>query len=184
MADIAGGSYIGLSSILAALYSAEKSKKGAHVVVDMTAALAPLGLFPKLENSVEENYPGKRILSGIAPNYNIYECKDGKFIALAALEIKFWKLFCTFFKLNEFENITFQNQQENDRVIQFLQKFFFEKNRDEWVALTKKEDFCLSGIYAPDEVSNPYPLAQDSDSFLNPFRISGHEPNKLWKFKD
>ncbi len=184
MADIAGGSYIGLSSIIAALFYAEKTGKGSKVVVDMTAALAPIGIFAKLEGSITENYPGKGILSGIAPNYNIYECADGNFIALAALEPKFWKQFCAFFQFEDLQNMTFTNPTENKVAIEKLRLFFKEKSRDEWVNLAKDTDFCLSGIYSPNETINPYPLPQHYDHFLNPFRIEPFQQNKLWKFQD
>jgi alpha-methylacyl-CoA racemase len=33
-------------------------------------------------------------LSGMLPNYRVYETKDGKYVMLAALEEKFFRTFC------------------------------------------------------------------------------------------
>jgi alpha-methylacyl-CoA racemase len=38
--------------------------------------------------------PGRDLLSGGAPCYGAYRCADGRFMAVGALEMKFWRALC------------------------------------------------------------------------------------------
>ena len=93
VADLAGGGLTCVIGILAALHGARATGIGSFVDVSMTdgsAALQVIALASLREHG--KSFPrGADILSGALPNYTVYKCRDGKFLAVGALEPKFFK---------------------------------------------------------------------------------------------
>ncbi len=93
VADLAGGGLTCVIGILAALHGARASGAGSLVDVSMTdgsAALQVIALASLREHG--KSFPrGADILSGALPNYTVYKCRDGKYLAVGALEPKFFK---------------------------------------------------------------------------------------------
>lgn len=93
VADLAGGALTCAIGILAAVIGARASGQGAFVDVGMldgtltlqTVALATLRTHGKTQ------VRGGDMLSGALPNYSLYKCRDGKYLAVGALEPKFFK---------------------------------------------------------------------------------------------
>jgi len=93
VADLAGGGLTCVIGILAALHGARATGVGSFVDVSMTdgsAALQVIALASLREHG--KTFPrGADILSGALPNYAVYKCRDGKYLAVGALEPKFFK---------------------------------------------------------------------------------------------
>ena len=93
VADLAGGGLTCVIGILAAVLGARASGVGSFVDVSMTdgsAALQVIALATLREHG--RSFPrGADILSGALPNYAVYKCRDGKYLAVGALEPKFLK---------------------------------------------------------------------------------------------
>lgn len=93
VADLAGGALTCVIGILAAVLGARASGVGSFVDVSMTdgsAALQVIALASLREHG--KSFPrGGDILSGALPNYAVYKCRDGKYLAVGALEPKFLK---------------------------------------------------------------------------------------------
>ncbi len=96
IADVAGGGYMTLSACLAALLSRNQTGEGQHVDVAMMDASMPLVSLAYAEYDALGEASGRsnHQLSGRLANYNVYATADGEFMALGALEPKFWNLFC------------------------------------------------------------------------------------------
>ena len=96
VADLAGGAWPAVAGVLAALVRRATTGEGAHVDVSMTeGALALLAL--PLAMAWARGTPlarGRELLSGGAACYGVYRTKDGRFVALGALEPKFFAAFC------------------------------------------------------------------------------------------
>jgi alpha-methylacyl-CoA racemase len=93
VADLAGGALTCVIGILAALHGARASGAGSFVDVSMTdgsAALQVIALASLREHG-KSSPRGADILSGALPNYAVYKCRDGKYLAVGALEPKFFK---------------------------------------------------------------------------------------------
>lgn len=163
IADIAGGSYGAVMACLAGLFQRSRTGKGGFFDVSMLSGLMPLltipfsqhfgGLDPYLYNA----------LSGGLVNYNVYECADGRWMALGALEIKFWNAFCQL--VNQ---PTWQRQQLLELSVHVFPKdeivaFFKLKTQAEWITLIEKSafDVCLSPVLLLSEIKdNPHHQAQ------------------------
>jgi len=91
IADLAGGSLTCAIGILAAVIGARQTGKGAFVDVGMldgALTLQTLALATLRQHG--SSLPrGADMLTGALPNYRIYRCRDGKYLAVAALEPKF-----------------------------------------------------------------------------------------------
>jgi alpha-methylacyl-CoA racemase len=91
VADLAGGGLTCVIGILAALNGARLTGVGTFVDVAMTdgsAAMQVIALASLREHGRSFGR-GADLLSGALPNYNVYKCRDGKYLALGALEPKF-----------------------------------------------------------------------------------------------
>ncbi|HXG28711.1 MAG TPA: CaiB/BaiF CoA-transferase family protein, partial [Nevskiales bacterium] len=93
VADLAGGALTCAIGILAAVIGARASGEGAFVdvaMLDGTLALQAVALGTlRAHGRVQPR--GEDMLSGALPNYSLYKCRDGKYLAVGALEPKFFK---------------------------------------------------------------------------------------------
>jgi alpha-methylacyl-CoA racemase len=99
VADVGGGSLFAIAGILAALYERERTGRGRFVDVSMTegaAAFFHMQLGARLVAGAA-SVPlrrGGELLNGGAPCYRVYRAGDGRYLAVGALEPKFFEAFC------------------------------------------------------------------------------------------
>jgi alpha-methylacyl-CoA racemase len=92
IADLAGGALTCALGILAAVIGARSSGRGTMVDVSMmdgALAMMPIAL-AALRQDGKMPKRGAGMLTGLLPNYTIYRCRDGKYLAVGALEPKFF----------------------------------------------------------------------------------------------
>lgn len=146
IADIVGGAYSIQIAVLSAVLERQTKGEGLYLDVSMTDAIIPLLSFPLSQFWGGFDPNEMKILSGGLVNYNVYKCLDGKWIALAALELKFWDAFCDRALKPEWK----RTQQFELSVHIFpkheIEDFFKQKSRDEWVSWATDFDFCLSPV--------------------------------------
>jgi len=96
VADIAGGSFSALTNILLALRQRDKTGEGTHLDIAMTDAMFTFAWHALATGAATGSYPdaGEGLLVGGSPRYQLYRAADGKLVACAALEQKFWQAFC------------------------------------------------------------------------------------------
>ena len=153
-ADIAGGALMAVVGILAAL--AGRASTGRGRVVDVSMTEGSLALLPWLASNVlngaPEPAPGAGWLAGALPGYNVYECADGKYVTLAALEPKFWAEFCR--RMDRPDLIERQyprDAADREETHSTLAALFRTRTRDEWVELLGDADVCLGPVYSLEE---------------------------------
>jgi alpha-methylacyl-CoA racemase len=103
VADMAGGLVAALS-VVSGLLSRELGGGGGdgdgdgdgeHVDVAMTDAVLSLSqLVAGPAMAGIDQRPGGTVATGKYPCYDVYECADGAYVALAALEPEFWRTLC------------------------------------------------------------------------------------------
>lgn len=157
LGDLAGGSYMAVIGILAALMGRAQSGEGRMVDVSMTEGV--MSLLPLVStaflNTDAAPVPGHSSLDGGLPCYNIYETKDGRHVTLAALEPKFWHTFCT--HIGHLELLPFHTPHgatEREEAMNILRGIFKAKTRDEWLAELADIDACVGPVYTLDEALN------------------------------
>jgi crotonobetainyl-CoA:carnitine CoA-transferase CaiB-like acyl-CoA transferase len=96
IADIAGGGYPAVINILLSLEERRRTGRGRHLDVAMTDNLFPLMWWAIGNGVAGGSWPGngtERVTGG-SPRYGLYPTRDGKVVAAAPLEQKFWEEFC------------------------------------------------------------------------------------------
>jgi crotonobetainyl-CoA:carnitine CoA-transferase CaiB-like acyl-CoA transferase len=155
LADVGGGTLTALSAILAALYYREKTGKGQRLDISMTdASLQFISLYGGIYSaSGKTPEPSNDILSGKLPNYNIYETKEGRHVALGALEDMFFQ---TFLRAIGMENLTKETPLIEENLGQLkgiLADFFKSQSYADLEPIFMNEDACLTPILSLEEVA-------------------------------
>jgi alpha-methylacyl-CoA racemase len=151
VADVAGGSWPAAVGTLAAIVRARASGEGAHVDVSMTeGALAmlamPLGIASARGTPIAR---GRELLTGGAACYGVYRTKDGRFVALGALEPKFFATFCAAVGRPELAERQLDGGGAGPRAE--LEAVFASRTRAEWIAFAAEHDACVAPVLEGDE---------------------------------
>ncbi|MEO1426038.1 MAG: CaiB/BaiF CoA-transferase family protein [Pseudomonadota bacterium] len=95
IADIAGGTYPAVFNILLALLARNAGKGGAHLDISMADNLFPFMYWAMGDGQAAQKWPGNgdALVTGGSPRYRIYPTSDGKLLAAAPIEPKFWAAF-------------------------------------------------------------------------------------------
>ncbi len=172
IADLAGGALWGATAILAALVGRERTNKGAHLDISMTEGAMAL-LAAELGNLDCGAHPtrGTETLNGALACYGIYRAKDDRYLAVGALEPKFWSALNAALgrAVNMAELVGKPDEQAKTRGE--LAAIFATKTAAEWHAHLAAHDCCVEIVLEPDELSD-HPLHQARDMF---FTIDGGE---------
>lgn len=151
VADVAGGSWPAVAGILAALLGRSATGKGAWVDVAMAeGALALLALQQAAADS--EGRALRRAgeqLNGGSACYGVYRARDGGFVALGALEPKFFRAFCEAVGRPELADAQFDRDGGGPRAE--LEAVFASRTRDEWGAFAARHDVCVMPVLEGDE---------------------------------
>ena len=100
VADLLGGTMTAVAGILAALFDAGRTGLGRHVDIAIADGVLAHAVIPLAAlNSQGKTQPaGASKLTGLLPCYSVYQTADARYLALAALEKKFWDAFCVVIK--------------------------------------------------------------------------------------
>jgi len=171
VADYGSGTMFAVVSGLLGIYEVKNNNKE-NIVYDVAmfegvSYLASL-MFGLNDAGMWNKQRGTNLLDGGAPFYRCYETKDNKFVAVGALESKFFKELVT--KLNL--PIEMVNEQMNlDKWPEYeimFKEIFLTKSRDEWTNIFKNTDSCVSPVLNLEEARN-HPHSVSRESFLNNF---------------
>lgn len=144
IADIAGGSLMALTGLLAAIIQREKTGKGQFVDVSMYDGLLSMAtmVFAGVEAGLEPPEPARMTLNGRYPCYGAYKTLDGRYMSLGALEFKFWKNFCLAVAREDLLNAQFGGPD----VVTELDRLFASRTQREWVEFMAPFDACCEPV--------------------------------------
>ena len=95
IADLAGGALAAAARICAALVQVKTPGVGAFIDVSMTHEVARLNIIAEHGLALNAAKPrGEDWLTGGWPCYAVYRVADERFLAVGALEAKFWQVLC------------------------------------------------------------------------------------------
>jgi alpha-methylacyl-CoA racemase len=143
VADYAGGGLLAAFSILVALHERQRTGLGQHVDIGMTDGV--LALFTKIGGlaMAENRFPPRsaRRLDGTLPHYDVYVCKDGREIAVGALEPHLFAALCRGLGLEDVEAVDDENR---DAIRAAFTRRFAAETRAVWL-----ERLGADGCVAP-----------------------------------
>ncbi|HUX98701.1 MAG TPA: CaiB/BaiF CoA-transferase family protein [Candidatus Deferrimicrobium sp.] len=168
VADIGGGGLNAAIAILMAIIARSKTGIGQYIDVAMLdGAMAWLAYaFPRYWASKTLPIRGDDRLAGGRPSYGIYKTKDNKYIAVGALEEKFWKNLCVAINREDMIEAQQPRGKIKDEITEILKKAFLTRTRDEWFELSKMNDICISPVYELDEITKD-PQIQAREMFID-----------------
>jgi alpha-methylacyl-CoA racemase len=152
--DFGGGSMFLLVGILSALYERERSGKGQVIdaaMVDGSAVLAQM-MFAFRHTGMWSDVRGTNMLDTGAPYYDVYECADGRHVAVGSIEPQFYAEMLA--KL-ELDPAALPGQNEFARWPELratLAETFAQHDRDHWARVFAGSDACVTPILSFAEI--------------------------------
>jgi crotonobetainyl-CoA:carnitine CoA-transferase CaiB-like acyl-CoA transferase len=163
VADMASAFNAALT-ILAALRARDRTGRGEWIdvsILDTAVTLMVLGLARVLATG-EEPVPGETLLTGTFPFYSLYETKDGRWLAVAVVEPKFWIRMCELVGAPELSEKQFADGAERAVAAQTLAVRFRERTSEEWESLFMKEQLPIALVKRVSEVvRDPQVMARE-----------------------
>lgn len=152
--DFAGALHF-VCGLLAALLHARQTGEGQVVDCAMTdSAIGLMGLFHSLrESGAWRPGRGRNFLDGGAHYYGTYECADGAYIALGAIEPKFYGELRRRLALTDAEFDAQNDPADWPRLADRLTQIFKTRTRAEWCRLLEGTDACVTPVLELDEVA-------------------------------
>lgn len=155
LGDFAAGGLLCAMGILLALIERGRSGKGQVVDVAMVDGASNLStqFHGMLANHLMTLDIGSHMLDGGAPFYQTYETKDGKFMAVGALEGRFYEELIRGLDLDPSSLPPQKDRKKWPEMIALFAEIFRSRTRDEWTAIFEKRDACVSPVLELDEVA-------------------------------
>ena len=160
VADFGGGAMSLAVGLLAAVLSARSTGAGQVVDASMVDGSAYLATMVRTlhGHGLWRDEREANIFNGGAPNYRCYTCSDGRYVAVGALEPKFWDTLLEMLGLDPASIPSPLDPARATELADLLAGIFASRPRDEWAALFAGSDACVAPVLtlaeAPDHPNN------------------------------
>ncbi|MGB8389986.1 CoA transferase, partial [Mycobacterium sp.] len=152
--DFGGGSMFLLVGILAALWERQSSGKGqvidaamvdgSSMLIQMMWAMRAMGMWSDVR--------GTNMLDGGAPYYDTYECADGRYVAVGAIEPQFYAAMLAGLGLDAADLPPQNDVVRWPELRAVLTVAFASRDRDHWAKVFADSDACVTPVLAFGEV--------------------------------
>jgi alpha-methylacyl-CoA racemase len=140
-------------NILLALRQAERTGQGCWLDIAMTDNVFCWLAWALTQGEATGNWPrrGKEPLTGGSPRYQIYETADKRYLAVAALEQRFWVNFCEAIGLPESWRNDLADPQGSVAAVAAI---IASKPASQWERLFAGKDVCCAIVATLQEARN------------------------------
>ncbi len=151
IADMAGAMN-GVIGILLALFERQRSGQGQHIDISMTDSALSLLPVAQYARELTGQLPlrGDNMLSHRYACYNTYETRDHRFMAVGALENRFWRNLCDHLALPHYADLQYDDARRSEIVTAF-REVFMTKTMAQWENELAGLDICVSPVLNLDE---------------------------------
>jgi len=165
--DFGGGGLLLALSVVSAILHAKLSGQGQTVDVSMVegSALLMHSAYAFLHQGVWEDQRGSNLLDGAAHFYDTYITKDGKYIALGAIEPQFYQQLLQILGLT----LSVEDQMKPDtwpHAKACIARKILTKTREEWEEIFAGSDACFSPILSMKEAPD-HPHNRERETFID-----------------
>jgi alpha-methylacyl-CoA racemase len=163
--DFSGGGLSLAFGMTCALLEASRTGKGQVIDASIVAGVAHLmsTIYVAQQIGFWSDARASNILDGGAHFYQIYRCKDGRELAVGAIEEKFYQQLLAGLGL---EHASLPEQMDREQWPVLKQRFrdiFATKTRDEWLAIFNTLDACVSPVLTSEEARGyPHNVARET----------------------
>lgn len=177
--DYGGGSMFLVTGILAALFERQTSGRGQVVdaaMVDGVSALVQ-PIHELRATGVWQDGRAGNLLDGAAPFYRTYRCRDGRFMAVGAIEPQFYALLLSGLGLDQADLPAQDDRATWPQLAAVLESAFLEHDRDHWTAVFAESDACVTPVLTFAEApSHPHVAARGSLVASGPDVVAASAP--------
>jgi alpha-methylacyl-CoA racemase len=163
--DFGGGGLLLAMGVLAALFERATSGRGQVVDASMVdgAALLTAQMYGMRAAGMWPNGRGENLLDGGAPFYDTYQAADGRYVAVGAIEQRFWTDLLGVLGLDAGALPDRMNPANWPAVREVLAARIATRSRDEWAKLAENTDACLTPVLTPWEAAaHPHNAARQT----------------------
>ena len=178
VADAAGGGMQAALAVMAALIGRGGDGPGAHLDVSIAEGvlwLTSLAVDEHLATGAPVGF-GHNIITGRYACYDTYRCADGRWVAVGAIEPKFFANLCRLLDLDRWIPSQLDDAAQ-DAIRSDLAKAFAARDRDAWVTELAAADTCVSPVLAVDE------LVDDEQYRARRAFVTAHRPAGAGSFR-
>jgi alpha-methylacyl-CoA racemase len=154
VADLLGGTMTAVMGILAALFDAARTGRGRHVDVAIADGVLAHAVLPLAALNQHGHVPpaGQSALTGGLACYAVYRTADARFVAVGALERKFWDALCRRLERDDLAPLHRTGSAANEqRLRDELSAVFAARPLAHWTALFADGEACVSPVLRLDE---------------------------------
>jgi alpha-methylacyl-CoA racemase len=155
IADSAGGGMHAALAILAALLRRERTGRGERLDVSVAEGVLSLMALHADEHLATgaEPGPGASLLTGRYACYDVYRCRDGRWLAVGAIEPHFFANLCKATGLERWIPHQLEDARQ-DELRADLAAAFATRDRDAWVAELGPGDACVAPVLTVAEATS------------------------------
>ena len=146
--DLLGGCLTSLVGVLTAVMGAKATGQGSYVDVAMADAVLGHSLFTLLATQTGEGLSprGEGELTGAAPCYNVYRTADNRYLAVGAMEPKFWQILCAAVNRPDLAPFGLATGAEGKRVYDELAAVIVAQPLAYWEKTLVPVDCCVTPV--------------------------------------
>ncbi|GGM55112.1 CoA transferase [Longimycelium tulufanense] len=163
VADFGGGALVLVAGVLAALWERERSGRGQVIDAAMTegAALLTSILYGLRSTGLWRDERGVNLLDGGAPFYRCYECADGRYVAVGALEQQFYAALIAGLGAAAEDLPPREDPANWPELHERFAAIFASRDRDAWAEAFAESDACVAPVLSPAEAADhPHNVAR------------------------
>ena len=164
LGDYAGGSLYLALGILAALQEAGRSGKGQVVdaaIIDGVTSLMT-SMYGLMAAGMWKLERGTNIADSGTPFYDVYACKDGKYVSVAPIETRFFEELLDRLEIPKAEFPNRWDRKDWPRLRDTLAAKFASRTRDEWCQVLEGTDACFAPVLSMGEApQHPHVAARE-----------------------
>lgn len=173
--DFGGGSMFLLVGILSALWERQTSGKGQVVdaaMVDGSSMLSAM-MWSFRSQGLWSDERGVNMLDTGAPYYDTYECSDGRYMSVGAIEPQFYAELLAKLELDPAELPAQNDVSRWPELREVFTKAFAAHDRDHWAKVFAASDACVAPVLSFGEVQADSHITErntfyDVDGYLQP----------------
>ncbi|KAJ0114954.1 lpha-methylacylracemase [Diaporthe amygdali] len=150
LGDFAGGGAVLVQGVLMALLARARTGRGQVVEANMVDGAGYLATFPRFarKTPMGDGPRGTNVLDGGCPYYDTYETRDGRYVAVGALEPQFYAALV--------KGLGLEGQGWEQRRLDrdcwpemraTFETIFGSRTRDEWEAVFDGTDACCTPVF-------------------------------------
>lgn len=154
--DMAGGAMFLAFGLVCAILEAQKSGRGQVVdaaMIDGVTAMSGL-MHQMRSNGSWVDQAERNFFSNSSPFYEVFECSDGHFITLGAIEPQFYAQLLKLLKLDDVDPALQYDARQWPALKQRMADTLRQKTRAEWQSLLEGTDVCFAPVLSLTEAAD------------------------------